>query len=199
MGSPFNILVLDTETTGFHAAARIVEIAIAKIELPSGKVLGEWSALVDPECSIPDAATRCHGITDAMVRGQLKTREVLQKVAYAFGRTPCFVAHGASYDSRILRTQANRVGVVFPAVATFCSVELSRKCFPGEASYSLPPLAKRLGIEVEESHRALADVRTTVQLLVKCMERVGARLPGIDTGAAMFSLVKPKRLAVVGG
>lgn len=55
-------VILDTETTGLHDSARIVEIAVFGVD---GTVL--LDSLVNPGVSIPEAATRIHGITDAAV------------------------------------------------------------------------------------------------------------------------------------
>jgi DNA polymerase III epsilon subunit-like protein len=55
-------VVLDTETTGLHDGARIVEIAVLDAE---GTVLLE--SLVNPSVPIPTEATRIHGITDTAV------------------------------------------------------------------------------------------------------------------------------------
>jgi DNA polymerase III epsilon subunit-like protein len=57
-----NTVVLDTETTGLHDGARIVEIAALGID---GTVL--LDSLVNPGVPIPPEATRIHGITDAAV------------------------------------------------------------------------------------------------------------------------------------
>ncbi|MGW2964928.1 3'-5' exonuclease [Streptomyces sp. NPDC001220] len=56
--------MLDTETTGIHAEARIVEIGVQR---ESGDVV--MSTLVDPGEPIPPEATAVHGITNAMVSG----------------------------------------------------------------------------------------------------------------------------------
>lgn len=55
-------VVLDTETTGLHDSARIVEIAVVGVD---GTVL--LNSLVNPGVPIPAEATRIHGITDAAV------------------------------------------------------------------------------------------------------------------------------------
>lgn len=55
-------VVLDTETTGLHDGARIVEIAVLSID---GSVL--LDSLVNPGVPIPAEATRIHRITDDMV------------------------------------------------------------------------------------------------------------------------------------
>ncbi|WP_053751916.1 3'-5' exonuclease [Streptomyces sp. MMG1533] len=56
-------VVLDTETTGLHDGARIVEIAVLGVD---GSVI--LDSLVNPGAPIPAEATRIHRITDDMVK-----------------------------------------------------------------------------------------------------------------------------------
>ena len=58
-----NTVILDTETTGLGADARIVEIS--GICAVSGDVL--FNQLVNPLCNIPEDAHAIHGITDSDV------------------------------------------------------------------------------------------------------------------------------------
>jgi DNA polymerase III epsilon subunit-like protein len=55
-------VILDTETTGLHDSARIVEIAVLGVD---GTVL--LDSLVNPGAPIPAEAARIHGITDTAV------------------------------------------------------------------------------------------------------------------------------------
>ena len=184
---PQVVLVLDTETTGLGKAPRLVELAVARVELSSGRILGEWSSLVDPECPIPRGATQVHGITRAMVRGKPTARRVLEVLAGMLTRTPHLVAHNAAYDVRVLRAEAKRVGVELPPATTWCSQALAKVTLPGEPSYSLQPLAAKLELRVDGAHRALADVRTTVQLVARCLEQApeGMRLEGLVKGGRL--------------
>lgn len=73
-------VVLDTETTGVHAEARIVEIGVQTL---SGEVLVD--TLIDPGEPIPAEATAIHGNTDAMVAeaGAPSFGEVVDRLAAA--------------------------------------------------------------------------------------------------------------------
>lgn len=73
------------------------------------------------------------------------------------------VAHNASFDYRILRTEFNRLGYDFVR-ETLCTVELSKKLLPGQLSYSLGKLVRALGIPVTDRHRANGDAMATVKL-----------------------------------
>ncbi|WP_236669913.1 3'-5' exonuclease [Streptomyces antimycoticus] len=59
-----DVLVLDTETTGLHAEARIVELAVLN---SCGEVL--LDTLLDPGEPVPGDAARIHKITSEMVAG----------------------------------------------------------------------------------------------------------------------------------
>ena len=62
-----NYIVYDLETTGFSCNYdKIIEIAAIKVE--GGKLADEFSALVNPERSIPYDASSVNGITDNMVK-----------------------------------------------------------------------------------------------------------------------------------
>jgi DNA polymerase III subunit epsilon len=73
------------------------------------------------------------------------------------------VAHNASFDYRILRTEFNRLGYDFK-IPTLCTVELSKKLILEQPSYSLGKLVRSLGIPMADRHRASGDALATVQL-----------------------------------
>ncbi|WP_308346528.1 3'-5' exonuclease [Streptomyces sp. ISL-66] len=70
------VVVLDTETTGLHGEARIVEIAVLS---SGGDVL--LDTLLDPGEPIPGESSYIHGITDADVAGSPTFSEVLVRLA----------------------------------------------------------------------------------------------------------------------
>lgn len=84
------------------------------------------------------------------------------------------VAHNASFDYRILKTEFRRLGFDFKK-QTLCTVELAKKLIPGQESYSLGKLVRSLGIPMADRHRASGDAMATVKLfkmlLVKDIEK----------------------------
>lgn len=89
-------VVLDTETTGLHDSARIVEIAILSID---GEVL--LDSLVNPGVPIPAEATRIHGITDEMVKDAPTFSDLLVPLTAALhGRK--VVIYNRDFDKRRL-------------------------------------------------------------------------------------------------
>src|SRR3989344_2901740 len=70
---------LDCESTGLDPHKdRIVEIAAARFTF--GKISQEFETLIDPECPIPETSQEIHKISQEMVAGKPKIREVLPKL-----------------------------------------------------------------------------------------------------------------------
>ena len=80
------------------------------------------------------------------------------------------VAHNASFDYRILRTEFRRLGYDFEA-KTICTVELSKKLLPEQPSHSLGKLVRALGIPMADRHRASGDALATVKLFKILLEK----------------------------
>ena len=89
-------VVLDTETTGLHDSARIIEIAVLGVD---GTVL--LDSLVNPTVPIPAEASRIHGITDAMVATAPSFSDLLVPLTTALhGRK--VVIYNRDFDKRRL-------------------------------------------------------------------------------------------------
>lgn len=89
-------VVLDTETTGLHDAARIVDIAVLSMD---GTVL--LDSLVNPQVSMPAEATRIHGITDVAVSTAPTFSDLLVSLSTALhGRKA--IIYNRDFDKRRL-------------------------------------------------------------------------------------------------
>ncbi len=168
------VAILDTETTGLPNrpkgfVPRIVEIAVAVVSFPSGRVLGFRSTLVDPETSIPAEATRAHGIGDAEVAGAPTWGEVWPRVRrFVEGFEPAaVVAHNASFDRARIEDDCRRTGLDAPGWPWVCSLALAKAHLPGRSSYALQALRESLGLSAGEAHRAAGDVATCASLVAR--------------------------------
>ncbi len=160
--------VIDVETTGLKPSReKITEIAII---LTDGKeIQGEWHTLLNPGRPIPAQITRITGITNTMVADAPCFNEVAKKILkITEGRT--FVAHNASFDYNFIREEFRRVGMDFRRNKK-CTVQLSRRVFPGQKSYGLGKLCHVLGIENGARHRASGDAMATAHLFHLILSR----------------------------
>lgn len=160
--------ILDIETTGgqFNEEG-ITEIAIYKFD--GHEVVDQFISLVNPEIPIQPFVVKLTGINNAMLQSAPKFYEVAKRIIEI--TSDCvIVAHNASFDYRILRTEFRRLGYDFEA-RTLCTVELAKKLIPEQTSYSLGKLVRALGIPMADRHRASGDAMATTKLFKMLLEK----------------------------
>ncbi|SEM12395.1 DNA polymerase-3 subunit epsilon [Aquimarina amphilecti] len=153
--------ILDIETTGGkYNEEGITEIAIYKFD--GHKVVDQFISLINPERPIQPFVVNLTGINNKMLRSAPKFYEVAKRIVEI--TTDCIiVAHNASFDYRILKTEFKRLSFDFER-QSLCTVELSQKLIPDQKSYSLGKLVRSLGIAISDRHRANGDAQATVKL-----------------------------------
>lgn len=160
--------ILDIETTGgqFNEEG-ITEIAIYKFD--GHEVVDQFISLVNPEKEIQPFVVKLTGINNTMLRNAPKFYEIAKRIIEI--TTDCvLVAHNASFDYRILRTEFRRLGYDFQ-IPNLCTVELSQKLMPEQPSHSLGKLVRALGIPIVDRHRANGDALATVKLFKILLEK----------------------------
>lgn len=155
--------VIDVETTGGQPAQdRITEIAIVKVQ--AGRVISEFSSLVNPGRRIPSYISKLTGITDQMVQQAPSFSELADTIATQL-QGCLFVAHNVRFDYGFVKAELARCDIALN-LAQLCTVVESRRCFPGLASYGLANLSRHFALDLSQHHRALADARAAAQLLL---------------------------------
>ena len=160
--------ILDIETTGgqFNEEG-ITEIAIYKFD--GHEVVDQFISLVNPEIPIQPFVVKLTGINNDMLRSAPKFFEVAKRII-EMTQDCILVAHNASFDYRILRTEFRRLGYNFEA-KTVCTVELAKQLIPEQPSYSLGKLVRALGIPMADRHRASGDAMATVKLFKMLLDK----------------------------
>lgn len=153
--------ILDIETTGGkYNEEGITEIAIYRFD--GHDVVDQFISLINPERPIQPFVANLTGINNQMLRNAPKFYEVAKRIVEI--TSDCIiVAHNASFDYRILRTEFARLGFEYDR-QSLCTVELSKKLIPDQQSYSLGKLVRGLGIPLSDRHRANGDAMATVKL-----------------------------------
>jgi DNA polymerase-3 subunit epsilon len=156
------VACVDLETTGgaagFH---RVIEVGI--VLLDGGRVVEEWSSLVNPGCRIPRGVTAITGIDDDMVADAPRFEDLASEILRRLNGC-LFIAHNAGFDHGFLRREFHRIGLRFGA-PRLCTVQLSRSLFPHEPGHSLDALIDRHALACDARHRALADARVLPALI----------------------------------
>ncbi len=175
-----NVVVFDLETTGLSPERdAIVEIGALRIRDGQVAESERFETLVRPvgargePLRIPWHAQRVHGISDEMVRDAPHLADVLPGFLAFVGTSPV-VAHNVGFDGGFMRAVTKRHGLVWAPPAEYCTVQLSRRAFPGERAHNLDVLAGRLGLTFAGGgrHRSFGDVQVTALAFVRLMERL---------------------------
>ncbi|MBP1684737.1 MAG: hypothetical protein H6Q33_880 [Deltaproteobacteria bacterium] len=166
-------VVVDLETTGGSAAAaNIIEIGAARIH--GGRVIEEFQQLVDPGVRLPHFITQLTGIDDAMLAGQPSIGEVWPRFLDFLG-DGVIVAHNAAFDLGFLNAAAlAQSGRALPH-PHLCTLRLARRLVPELRRRALDVVAGHFGVTISDRHRALGDVRITVEVFYHLLELLAAR------------------------
>ncbi len=159
--------IVDIETTGSYASGNgITEIAIRVHD--GNKIIQSYNQLTNPGIDIPDYITAFTGISNEMVRNAPRFDDIAEEI-YSILADKIFIAHSVNFDYSYIYHQLKRSGYTLQ-VKKLCTVRLSRKIFPGLASYSLGKLCHALEIPLEDRHRAGGDVDATTILFEMLLE-----------------------------
>jgi DNA polymerase-3 subunit epsilon len=166
-------VVVDLETTGGSpAAANIIEIGAARIH--GGRVVEEFQQLVNPGVRLPPFITHLTGIDDEMLCGQPRVAAVWPRFVEFLG-DGVLVAHNAAFDVGFLNAAAvAHSGRPLPH-PHLCTLRLTRRLIPELHRRSLDVVAGHFGIPTSDRHRALGDVRMTVEIFFHLLELLAAR------------------------
>jgi DNA polymerase-3 subunit epsilon len=167
-----HMVSIDTETTGRDPTVdRIVEIACVKWD--GQTIVSRKSWLVNPERPIPQEAFEVHGISDDHVRDKPTFREIVDEVlAEMEGCIP--LAYNADYDRKVLHAELARVtdplkrkpAAVRKNVEWIDPLVWAREIHKQEKSKALGEVSQRLGITIEQAHRAEHDAEAALRVFV---------------------------------
>jgi len=165
---------VDVETTGLETdTCRIIEIGVVRFE--RGQVAERWGSLVDPGEPIPAKVTEITGITDEMVAGQPSFRDLKWEV-YGRLRDRILVAYNAPFDTAFVRNELGRVGLTPPDVPVLDPLVWARKLMPNERRHRLTAVCDKLGISLDNAHRAVDDAEAAGKVLLRFADKVALNL-----------------------
>jgi DNA polymerase-3 subunit epsilon len=159
------IALVDVETTGKDASVdRVVEVGIAIAR--QGAVVDRRNWLVNPGRPIPKEASDVHKITDDDVRDAPAFEAIAREITATLeGCIPA--AYNAAFDRAFLSSELARAGVPLRRdVEWLDPLVWARELQQGEKSRALGEVAARLGIALENAHRASDDADAALRVLL---------------------------------
>ena len=159
-------LILDTETTGLDFDKdRIIEIACLELidDVFSGK---KFHSYYNPEnIIISQQSEEIHGLTNDFLKKYNSFESEIKDFLEFIGDSQLII-NNAQFDLSMINNALKRIGKnMIPNDQTLCTLELSRKRFPGSKN-NLNALCRRFGISLEEreKHSAITDCFLLLQV-----------------------------------
>ena len=166
-------VLFDLETTGISANYdEVIEISALKVR--DGKIVAEFSELVNPGRSIPFAASQVNHITNDMVAEAPFFPEVLGRFLTFIGED-ILVGHNIhSFDMKFLYRDCDKYYHKTLTNDYVDTLSIAKVCFPDWKHRRLSDLAEHYGISTRGAHRALNDCKINQQVF----EWMGKELNG---------------------
>jgi DNA polymerase III subunit epsilon len=155
-----NYVVIDFETTGLdYTKEQIIEVALIKYD-KEFKEIGSFNSLVRLQEGrvLSGFIKNLTGLSEEALKDGMKEVDAMQIVLDFIDRDTIVVAQYAPFDLAYM----SKYDIV--PERYICTKSLTSQVEPTVSS-SLIPTCERLGIPLENAHRAFADVRATAELL----------------------------------
>lgn len=159
-----DVVVFDIETTGLDAlTCEIIEIGAVKIS--GGKITETFETLIKPKAHIPDEIVNLTGITDDMVKDCHNIKQILPDF-YKFCYGTTIMAYNIDFDYKFINIAGMKQGLIFD-MRQIDAMYLARAFIPGLKNFKLGTVCKRLGVSLENAHRAVHDATATAEVVIK--------------------------------
>ena len=187
--SEITFIVLDLETTGASPANGCAITEIGAIAVRGGEILEEFSTFVNPQVALPEYIINLTGITDEMLVGAPLIDQAFPDFIEFINRHKDvhLVAHNAPFDIGFLKAAAAALSHEWPKYEVIDTVKLARRVIDRSEilNYKLGTLSQFFDTKALPNHRALDDVKTTVEVLHRLIERLA--------GFEVFSISQLKK------
>lgn len=162
-----DFVAIDVETANADLAS-ICQVGLASVQ--SGKVVDQWSTLIDPEDFFDPINIEIHGIDESRVRGAPTFADVYSELQSRTADT-VIVSH-TGFDRVALTSAVEKYGLPVGAQVWLDSARVARRAWPDKYSargYGLANVAADLGINFKH-HDAGEDARAAAEIVLRACE-----------------------------
>jgi len=165
-----NFIAFDVETTGIDPKKdRIIEIGA--VRFIKGEPEEEFSTFINPELSIPEYITNLTGISDKDVINAPLFSQISEKLLNFIGDLP-LCGHQIDFDISFLNEELKRISLPELFIQQIDTALLSRIVNLNTSRYTLSHIAKIVGIDIKNAHRALDDARASGMVAVSLLPMI---------------------------
>ncbi len=172
------LIAFDLETSGkYPLGSEICEMAAVKWH--QGQIIETFEALIKPSRLMSSEVIQIHGITNEMVENEPPIADRIHAF-YEFVKDGVMMAHHAPFDMGFLAWDFEQSSLLPLSTPVLCTSLLSRNLIRESPNHRLITLAKTLGISPGNSHRALDDAKTCLEVGLECIRRMGEKNSLVD-------------------
>ncbi len=165
------VIVLDFETTGLSPDQGDRAIEIGAVKLVDGEVSDTFQQLMYPGKRINSFIEDYTGISNNMLTNAPPCASVMREFSDFIGDFN-LVAHNASFDSRFLAAELQRIKLEQHAEFA-CSMLIARRVYPEAPNHKLGTLVNYKHLPNDGTfHRALADSQMTAHLWLTMINEI---------------------------
>lgn len=166
-----NVVVIDFETTGLSPNLGERTIEVGAVLVRNNKIIDRFQSLMNPGKRIPAFIENYTGISNKMLSVAPSVSEVMLELKKFIGEDH-LVAHNASFDSRFLDAEFERIKHKRKN-QFICSLLMSRRIYPDAPNHKLETLVRYKNLQTDGvHHRALADAEMTAHLWMSLVEEI---------------------------
>ncbi|MFA5276420.1 MAG: exonuclease domain-containing protein [Candidatus Omnitrophota bacterium] len=154
-------VIFDTETTGLEPEAgdRVVEIAALRFK--GDNRIATFQTLLNPKRPISAAAFAVNNISQEMLKDAPEAEAMLPEFLN-FIQGSCLCSYNAGFDLKFLNNELKLINMEpLKGVQVVDILKMARRLLPGQERYALWFIARQLGINIQQEHRAFSDVELT--------------------------------------
>lgn len=203
-----NYIVLDTETGGVnHEENPITQIALIAVDGVTFEELARDEFYIKPydDLVILKKALQVTGLKMSDINDGLEKKKAVERIT-KFAKSnspnsraenrPIIVAHNAIFDVNMLNSLFERCNKSLWNVFsdnTQCTMLLSKMFDPSTSSLKLGVCCEKLGIELNDAHRAMNDTVATKDLFISYLRKLSNKKIKVNAPDSKQSKTKNNR------
>lgn len=162
-------VVYDLETTGINPeVCKIIDIGAYKIV--NGKIVEKFCTFVNPQCEIPEEASKVNRITNQLVENS-PTIEMALPDFYKFCEGSIIVGYNnIGFDDLFINKEGRKQYYNFDNKRDDV-FNIAKSKLPGLKNYKLSTVCQAENVPLIDAHRAANDAIATAKLFIKLIEK----------------------------
>lgn len=162
-------IVIDFETTGFNCYNDEI-IEIGAIKYRNFVEVDRFEQIIKPKTIVSPYILELTGITQLEINESPDIESVIHNFLVFIGDLP-LVAHNSSFDMRFLMYSLIKTKTDFTEFTSIDTLTLSRRYIDETKNHKLKTLKNFIGMNKNQSHRAIDDCLVTNEIYKLCYSR----------------------------